>query len=209
MSDAVMKMSKEHEVQLVDPPFNDLRGKTQHVTFDVGLITPEVFSEGLMFDGSSIAGWKAINESDMVMRPDAEGAHIDPFYQQTTLALFCDILEPGTLQPYSRDPRSIAKKAEAYLKSTGIGDTCYFGPEAEFFVFDDVRWSTDANNTGYSFDSTELPFNTGRSYEAGNMGHRPGPKGGYFPVPPIDSLQDMRGEMLQVMGEIGLKPEKH
>ncbi|MGE0830602.1 MAG: type I glutamate--ammonia ligase [Hyphomonadaceae bacterium] len=209
MSEAVMKMIKEHEVQYVDLRFNDLRGKMQHVTFDVSMIDPEIFTEGTMFDGSSIAGWKAINESDMVMMPDPVGAHIDPFFQQTTLALFCDILEPGTLQPYSRDPRSIAKKAEAYVKSGGFGDTAYFGPEAEFFVFDDVRWSTDPNNTGYSFDSTELPFNTGKAYEAGNMGHRPGPKGGYFPVPPIDSLQDMRGEMLAVMKEIGLAVEKH
>ncbi|MGE0045610.1 MAG: type I glutamate--ammonia ligase [Hyphomonadaceae bacterium] len=209
MSDAVMKMIKEHEVQFVDLRFNDLRGKMQHVTFDVSMINPEIFSEGTMFDGSSIAGWKAINESDMVMMPDAAGAHIDPFYQQTTLALFCDILEPGTLQPYNRCPRGIAKKAETYVKTSGAGDTAYFGPEAEFFVFDDVRWSTEPNSTGYQFDSTELPFNTNREYEAGNMGHRPGPKGGYFPVPPIDSLQDMRGEMLSVMKEIGLAVEKH
>ncbi|MES1198680.1 MAG: type I glutamate--ammonia ligase [Pseudomonadota bacterium] len=209
MSDEVMKLIKEKEVQYVDLRFNDLRGKMQHVTFDVDMFDASYFQEGTMFDGSSIAGWKAINESDMVMRPDAAGAHIDPFFQQTTLALFCDILEPGTLQPYSRDPRSIAKKAEAYVKSSGVGDTAYFGPEAEFFVFDDVRWSIDPNNTGYSFDSTELPFNTGKVYEAGNMGHRPGPKGGYFPVPPIDSLQDMRGEMLSVMKEIGLQTEKH
>jgi glutamine synthetase len=206
MSEAVLKMIKDHDVQFVDFRFNDLRGKMQHVTFDVGMITPDIFTEGTMFDGSSIAGWKAINESDMVMMPDAAGAHIDPFFQQTTLALFCDILEPGTLQPYNRCPRGIAKKAETYLKRTGIGDTAYFGPEAEFFVFDDVRWSTDPHNTGYAFDSTELPFNT---YEAGNLGHRPGPKGGYFPVPPIDSLQDMRGEMLAVMKEIGLVVEKH
>jgi len=209
MSEAVMKMIKDQEVQFVDLRFNDLRGKMQHVTFDVSMITPDIFTEGTMFDGSSIAGWKAINESDMVMMPDAAGAHIDPFFQQTTLALFCDILEPGTLQPYNRCPRGVAKKAETYLKRTGIGDTAYFGPEAEFFVFDDVRWSTDPHNTGYAFDSTELPFNTGKSYEAGNLGHRPGPKGGYFPVPPIDSLQDMRGEMLSVMKEIGLAVEKH
>jgi glutamine synthetase len=209
MSDEILKMIKDKDVQYVDLRFNDMRGKMQHVTFDVGLIDKDMFSEGTMFDGSSIAGWKAINESDMVMRPDASIAHIDPFYQQTTLALFCDILNPGTLQPYNRCPRGIAKKAEAYVKSGGFGDTCYFGPEAEFFVFDDVRWNTDPWNTGYSFDSTELPANTGKAYEGGNLGHRPGPKGGYFPVPPIDSLQDMRGEMLQVMKEIGLVTEKH
>ncbi|HWA23337.1 MAG TPA: type I glutamate--ammonia ligase [Caulobacterales bacterium] len=209
MSDEILKLIKDKEVQYVDLRFNDLRGKMQHVTFDVSMIDKDIFTEGTMFDGSSIAGWKAINESDMVMRPDAASAHIDPFFQATTLALFCDILEPGTLQPYNRDPRSVAKKAEAYVKSLGVGDTCYFGPEAEFFVFDDVRWNTDPNNTGYSFDSTELPFNTGRVYEGGNTGMRPGPKGGYFPVPPIDSLQDMRGEMLSIMNEIGLDVEKH
>jgi glutamine synthetase len=208
-SSDVMKLIKDKEVQFVDLRFNDLRGKMQHVTFDVDMFEESYFQEGTMFDGSSISGWKAINESDMVMRPDTAGAHIDPFFQQTTLALFCDILEPGTLQPYSRDPRSIAKKGEAYVKSSGAGDTAYFGPEAEFFVFDDVRWTTEPNNTSYSFDSTELPFNTGKAYEGGNMGHRPGPKGGYFPLPPVDSLQDMRGEMLSVMKEIGLEVEKH
>jgi glutamine synthetase len=209
MSDEILKLIKDKEVQYVDLRFTDLRGKMQHVTFDVSMIDKSIFTEGTMFDGSSIAGWKAINESDMVMRPDGGSAHIDPFFQATTLALFCDILEPGTLQPYNRDPRSISKKAENYVKSLGVGDTCYFGPEAEFFVFDDVRYSTDPNNTGYSFDSTELPFNSGKAYEGGNSGYRPGPKGGYFPVPPIDSMQDMRGEMLSIMNEIGLDVEKH
>jgi glutamine synthetase len=209
MSDEVMKLIKDKEVQYVDLRFNDLRGKMQHVTFDVDMFDESYFTEGTMFDGSSIAGWKAINESDMVMRADAAGAHIDPFFQQTTLALFCDILEPGTLAPYNRDPRSVAKKGEAYVKSGGFGDTAYFGPEAEFFVFDDVKWSIDPWNTGYSFDSTELPANTGKTYEGGNLGYRPGPKGGYFPVPPIDSGQDFRGEMLAVMKEIGLQVEKH
>ncbi|MBU6373771.1 MAG: type I glutamate--ammonia ligase [Alphaproteobacteria bacterium] len=209
MSEEIKKKIKENEVRYVDLRFTDLRGKMQHVTFDVSMIDDAIFTDGTMFDGSSIAGWKAINESDMVMLPDPDGAHIDPFYQETTLAMFCDILEPGTMQPYNRDPRSIAKKAETYLKSSGVGDTAYFGPEAEFFVFDDVRWSTEPWNTGYSFDSTELPVNSAKAYEGGNMGHRPGPKGGYFPVPPIDSLQDMRGEMLSIMGELGLNPEKH
>jgi glutamine synthetase len=209
MSAEVKKMIKEHEVQYVDLRFTDLRGKMQHVTMDVGMVDDGFFSDGVMFDGSSIAGWKAINESDMVMMPDALGAHIDPFYQQTTLGLFCDVLEPGTMQPYNRCPRGIAKRAESYIKSSGVGDIAYFGPEAEFFVFDDVRWSTEPWNTGYSFDSTELPINTNKPYEGGNLGHRPGPKGGYFPVPPIDSGQDLRGEMLAVMGEIGLVPEKH
>jgi glutamine synthetase len=208
-ADKILKMIKDEEVQYVDFRFTDPRGKLQHVTFDVDMVDAELFEDGVMFDGSSIAGWKAINESDMVMMPDLDSVIIDPFYQQTTLAIVCDILEPGSYKPYNRCPRGIAKRAEAFIKSSGVGDTAFFGPEAEFFIFDDVRWNTDPHNTGYSFDSTELPFNTGKSYDGGNMGHRPGPKGGYFPVPPIDSCQDLRGEMLQVMKEIGLDPEKH
>ena len=200
---------KEKDVKYVDVRFTDIRGAMQHVTFDIALVDEEFLTDGTMFDGSSIAGWKAINESDMKLRPDLKTAYIDPFYQQTTLFLFCDVLNPDTDEPYNRDPRSIAKKALNYVKSAGVGDTVYFGPEAEFFVFDDVRWNTTANNTGYSFDSTELPVNSAKEYPEGNMGHRPGPKGGYFPVNPVDSGQDLRGEMLAVMGELGLEPEKH
>ena len=200
---------REKEVRYVDLRFTDIRGKLQHVTFDIDLVDEEFLTEGTMFDGSSIAGWKAINESDMLLRPDLSRSYIDPFYQQTTLFLFCDILNPDTGEPYNRDPRSIARKALTYVKSSGVGDQVYFGPEAEFFVFDDVRWTTGAANTGYAFDSVELPSNTGKSYPEGNMGHRPGPKGGYFPVNPVDSGQDLRGEMLAVMGELGLQPEKH
>ncbi|MEC7290997.1 MAG: type I glutamate--ammonia ligase, partial [Pseudomonadota bacterium] len=209
MADNVMKLMKDNDVEFVDLRFTDPRGKLQHVTFDKSMIDADFFEDGQMFDGSSVAGWKAINESDMTLKPDLATAKIDPFFQQTTLAVMCDILDPITGQAYNRDPRMTAKKAEAYLKSTGVGDTAYFGPEAEFFVFDDVRWNTEPHNTGYSFDSTELPANTGKVYEMGNMGHRPGPKGGYFPVPPVDSEQDMRSEMLSVMGELGLEPEKH
>ncbi|WP_018996317.1 type I glutamate--ammonia ligase [Hirschia maritima] len=208
MSESVLKLIKEKDVQFVDLRFTDVRGKWQHVTFTADAVDESLFEDGTMFDGSSISGWKAINESDMVLMPDASTAHIDPFFQQTTMVINCDILNPGTMTAYNRDPRMTAKKAEAYLKSTGIGDTAYFGPEPEFFVFDDVKWSTAPHNTGYSFDSTELPANTNREYETGNMGHRPGPKGGYFPVPPVDSCQDMRSEMLSVMGELGMKPEK-
>jgi glutamine synthetase len=202
-------MMKDQDVQYVDLRFTDPRGKLQHVSFHKDMVDKELLEEGTMFDGSSIAGWKAINESDMLLKPDLATGFIDPFFQQSTLVLFCDILDPISGQAYNRDPRTTAKKAEAYLKSAGIGDTAYFGPEAEFFIFDDVRWNTDPHNTGYSFDSTELPANTGKQYPMGNLGHRPGPKGGYFPVPPIDSEQDMRGEMLSIMGEIGLQPEKH
>ncbi|AXE64729.1 type I glutamate--ammonia ligase [Hyphomonas sp. CACIAM 19H1] len=209
MADDLLKMMKDQDVQYVDLRFTDPRGKLQHVTFHKDMVDDSFFEDGQMFDGSSIAGWKAINESDMLLKPDATGAFIDPFFQQTTLVVFCDVLDPVSGQAYNRDPRTTAKKAEAYLAASGLGDTAFFGPEAEFFIFDDVRWSTDPHKTGYSFDSTELPANTGREYPMGNMGHRPGPKGGYFPVPPIDSEQDMRGEMLSIMGEIGLQPEKH
>jgi len=209
VSDAIFKTIKEKDVQYVDLRFTDMRGKMQHVTFDLSMVDKNLFIDGTMFDGSSIAGWKAINESDMLLMPDPSSARIDPFFQQTTLAIMCDILNPNDNTPYNRDPRTMAKKAEMYLKSAGIGDTAYFGPEAEFFVFSDVRWNTDPNNMGYSFDDPELPFNTGKAYEGGNLGHRPGPKGGYFPVPPVDSLQDMRSEMLTLMGELGLQPEKH
>ncbi len=199
----------EREARYVDLRFTDMRGKLQHVTFDLSLVDDEFLTDGTMFDGSSIAGWKAINESDMKLRPDLSTAAIDPFYQQTTLTLFCDVLNPDTNEPYNRDPRGAARRALTYLKASGVGDTAFFGPEAEFFIFDDVRWATAPNDTRYSFDSVELPVNSGRAYEEGNMGHRPGPKGGYFPVNPIDSAQDLRGEMLAVMGELGLEPEKH
>ena len=209
MADKLIKMMKDEDVQYVDLRFTDPRGKMQHVTFHKGMVEDDFFSEGQMFDGSSVAGWKTINESDMLLLPDQDTAMIDPFFQQTTLAVMCDVLDPITGQPYNRDPRTTAKKAEAYVKASGVGDTVFFGPEAEFFVFDDVRWSVQPHKTGYSFDSTELPINTDKDYPMGNMGHRPGPKGGYFPVPPIDSEQDMRGEMLSIMGDIGLEPEKH
>jgi glutamine synthetase len=205
----ILDLIKEKDVKYVDVRFTDVRGKLQHVTFDIDLVDDDFLNDGTMFDGSSIAGWKAINESDMKLRPDLDSAIIDPFYQQTTLALFCDVVNPDTGTPYNRDPRSIAKAALNYVKASGIGDTVYFGPEAEFFIFDDVKWNTAPNDTSYSFDSVELPGNSAKTYPEGNMGHRPGPKGGYFPVNPVDSAQDLRGEMLAVMGELGMKPEKH
>ncbi len=208
-SEKVLKRIKDEKIGYVDLRFTDVKGKMQHVTFDASLVDEDLFEDGTMFDGSSIEGWKAINESDMVLLPDASTADIDPFYQQETLTMFCDILEPDTGEAYNRDPRGTAKNAENYIKAAGIGDTVYFGPEAEFFVFDDVRWNTDQQNTGYSFDSVEGPYNSGTQYNGGNMGHRPGPKGGYFPVPPVDHEQDMRTEMLAVMTELGLEPEKH
>ncbi len=205
----VLKAIKDNDVKYVDLRFTDPRGKWQHVTFDVSLIDADTFSEGLMFDGSSIAGWKAINESDMTLMPDPTSACMDPFFAAPTMAIVCDILEPTTGEPYSRDPRGVAKRAEAYAASTGIGDTVYFGPEAEFFVFDDVRFAATPYNTGFVLDSVELPTNSDTPYEGGNLGHRIRTKGGYFPVPPQDSAQDMRGEMLAAMAAMGAKVEKH
>ena len=209
MSEDILKKMHDEEIKYVDLRFTDPRGKLQHVTFDRSQVNEDFFEDGVMFDGSSIAGWKAINESDMVLKPDTSYVVEDPFYQQPTLTMLCDILEPGTGESYNRDPRTTAKKAEAFLKSSGIGDQAFFGPEAEFFVFDDVRWSTEQNDTSYKFDSEEGPYNSNRAFEGGNMGHRPGPKGGYFPVNPVDSGQDMRTDMLGVMDELGLEPEKH
>ncbi len=211
MSDAkkVLDMIKEHDVKYVDFRFTDPRGKWQHTSQPVHTISEDMLKEGVPFDGSSIAGWKVINESDMVLMPDASSAVMDPFAAQSQMILICDTYDPITGQPYSRDPRSIAKKAEAYLKSTGIGDTAYFGPEAEFFVFDDVRYEVSMNSTFYYIGSEEGPYSSGKEMEGGNTGHRPPIKGGYFPIPPVDSMQDMRSEMLTVMHDMGIDTEKH
>lgn len=205
----VLKSIKDDEIRYVDLRFTDPRGKWQHVTFDTQMVDQEFLEDGTMFDGSSIAGWKAINESDMILKPDCETAVVDPFFAQPTLSICCDILEPATGQPYGRDPRTTAKAAEAYLKSTGIGDTAYFGPEAEFFVFEDVQISTAPEHMGFAIDDVEGPYNLDRHYEGGNLGHRPRTKGGYFPVPPVDSSQDLRSEMLTYMRAMGITPEKH
>ncbi|MDP2118844.1 MAG: glutamine synthetase beta-grasp domain-containing protein, partial [Hoeflea sp.] len=205
----ILKQIKDNDVKFVDLRFTDPKGKMQHVTMDVSCVDEDMFADGVMFDGSSIAGWKAINESDMVLMPDTTTGHMDPFFAQSTMAIFCDVLDPITGEAYSRDPRTTAKKAEAYLQASGLGDTIYVGPEPEFFVFDDVKYKADPYNTGFKLDSTELPSNDDTDYETGNMGHRPRVKGGYFPLPPIDSAQDMRSEMLTVLAEMGLTVEKH
>src|ERR1700752_490253 len=205
----VMKLIKDNDVKYADFRFTGPRGKWQHVTFDISMIDEEIFAEGTMFDGSSIAGWKAINESDMCLMPDPTSACIDPFFAETTVVLVCDVLEPTTGQPYNRDPRGIAKKAEGMVKSTGVGDTIYFGPEAEFFIFDDVKYSATPYNTGFKLDSVEFPTNSDTDYEGGNRGHHIGFKKGYFPVPPQDTIQDMRSEMLGAMARMGVKVEKH
>jgi glutamine synthetase len=189
--------------------FCDTRGKEQHVTFPVSVINEDLFEEGKMFDGSSIAGWKGINESDMILMPDASTAVMDPFFDDNTMVLRCDIIEPNNMQGYERDPRSIAKRAEAYLKSTGIADTALFGPENEFFIFDDVRWAAAMEGAFFKIDSQEAGWNTEKVYENGNMGHRPGIKGGYFPVPPVDSFQDMRSAMCLTLEDMGQTVEVH
>ncbi|MGB2061637.1 MAG: type I glutamate--ammonia ligase [Candidatus Puniceispirillales bacterium] len=205
----VLDFIKNNDIDYVDLRFTDTRGKMQHVTQHTDTIDEDSLAEGFMFDGSSIAGWKAINESDMTLMPDLSRFYIDPFFAQPTLALFCDVLDPATMQPYDRDPRSTAKAALAHMASAGIAETAYFGPEAEFFLFDDVKYEVGMNTGMYKLDSVEGPYNTARDYEEGNMGHRPGVKGGYFPVPPIDSGQDIRSEMLSVMSEMGVPVEKH
>ncbi|MFM1814227.1 MAG: glutamine synthetase [Pseudomonadota bacterium] len=205
----VLKQIKDRDIKFVDLRFTDTRGKMQHVTADATCIDEDVFADGYAFDGSSIAGWKGIEASDMLLMPDAESAHTDPFFANATMAIFCDVLEPSTGELYDRDPRGIAKKAEAYLKQTGIGDTVFFGPEAEFFIFDDVRFTSDPYNTSFRLDSSELPSNNGTEMPMGNLGHRPRTKGGYFPVPPVDSCQDIRSEMLSVLTEMGVVVEKH
>ena len=211
MSDSqkVLDMIKEHDVQYVDLRFTDPRGKWQHTAQHVSTVNDDFFENGIMFDGSSIAGWKAINESDMTLMPDCDTAVMDPFTAQPQIILFCDIHEPLTGLPYNRDPRSVAKKALAYMDSAGIGDTAYFGPEAEFFVFDDVRFENSMNRTFYEIDSDEGPYNSGEMMDGGNIGHRPGIKGGYFPVPPVDAGTDMRAEMVTLMVQMGLDKEKH
>jgi len=203
------KLIKEHNIEYVAFRFTDLRGKLQHTAQHISTVTEDLLEDGIMFDGSSIAGWKVINESDMILRPDLATAVLDPFAATPTLDVFCDVYEPSTGQPYSRDPRSIAKAAEQYLKASGVADIGYFGPEAEFFIFDDVRIDVSMNRVSYSIDSMEGPYNSGTQYDGGNMGHRPGVKGGYFPVQPIDSSNDIRAEMVSVLAGLGVPVEKH
>jgi glutamine synthetase len=209
MSQKVMKMLKDNEVKFVDLRFTDFRGKEQHLSLPVGQVDASMFKEGKMFDGSSIAGWKGIQESDMVLMPDAETAVLDPFTDEPTLIMTCDILEPNTMQGYERCPRTIAKRAETYLKSTKIADSALFGPEPEFFIFDDVRWGAHMGGAFYKIDSDEASWNSERVFEEGNIGHRPSVKGGYFPVPPVDSLHDLRAAMCLALQEMGLEVEVH
>mgnify|MGYP000961084054 CR=1 FL=1 len=203
----VMKMVKDNEVKFVDFRFTDTRGKEQHVSVPISHFDEAKFTDGHAFDGSSIAGWKGIEASDMLLMPDPITANIDPFFEETTLILGCDVLEPGDGKAYDRDPRSIAKRAEAYLKASGLGDTAYFGPEPEFFLFDDVRFGSDMSGSFFKIDDYEAPWNSGTKMEGGNRGHRPTVKGGYFPVPPVDSTQDMRAEMSLILEGMGIPVE--
>ena len=205
----VLQIIKDEDVKFLDFRFTDTRGKEQHVSYPAHSIDEDTFSEGVMFDGSSVAGWKGINESDMILMPDASTAVLDPFMDDTTLIVRCDIVEPATMQGYERDPRSVAKRAEAYLASTGLADTAFFGPEPEFFILDDVRWGSDISGSFYKIDSDESSWNTEKVFPDGNKGHRPSVKGGYFPVPPVDSLQDIRSAMCLTMEEMGLVTEVH
>ena len=207
--DGVLKTIADEDIAYVDIRFTDPRGKLQHVTVMADQVDEDFLDEGFMFDGSSIAGWKSIEASDMKLMPDTESAYIDPFYAEKTICLHCSVLEPDTGEAYERDPRSTALKAEAYLQSTSIGDVAYMGPEAEFFLFDDVRFCNSFNKVSYEIDALDASWNTDSEYEVGNTGHRPGVKGGYFPVNPIDDGQDIRSEMLSTMKRLGMKVDKH
>ena len=205
----ILKMIKDQEIEWLDVRFTDIRGKWHHMAMCSGVIDEDMLTDGIMFDGSSIDGWKAINESDMILKPDLDAVYVDPFSATPMLIVFCDVVDPATGELYGSDPRSVAKRAEAFLGNSGVGDTAYVGPEAEFFVFDDVRFENGYAGAGYKIDDIELPTNSGREYDEGNMGHRPRAKGGYFPVAPVDPCHDLRSEMVSVMLEMGLPMDKH
>jgi glutamine synthetase len=205
----VMKLVKEKECTFVDFRFVDTKGKEQHTTVPISHFDEDKFESGHAFDGSSIAGWKGIEASDMLLMPDPTAAYIDPFYEEPTLVITCDVIEPSDGKGYDRDPRSIAKRAEAYLKGTGLGDTAYFGPEPEFFIFDGVRWGDNMKGCFVKIDSEEAPWSSSAEIEGGNTGHRPGKKGGYFPVAPVDTFQDMRSEMCLILESMGIPVEVH
>ncbi len=213
MTNKVLDLIKQNEAKWVDLRFTDIRGKEQHVSFPAYTVGEDTFVQGKMFDGSSLAGWKGIEASDMILMPDPETAFMDPFFDESTVVVTCDIIEPSTMQGYERDPRSIARRAEEYLKATGIADTAYFGPEPEFFVFDEVKWDIDMSGARHTIYAEEAAWSTNKDYEGGNTGHRPRVKGGYFPVPPIDSSQDLRVAMCNaieaMVGEGKLEVHHH
>ena len=209
MAEHTLSLINNNDVRWVDLRFTDTKGKEQHVSIPASVVNEDFFEAGKMFDGSSIAGWKGINESDMILMPDDSTAILDPFTDDPTVILRCDIVEPATMQGYDRDPRSIAKKAEAYLTSTGLGDAAFFGPEPEFFVFEDVKWHADMSGASYEINAEEAAWSSNLDFDDGNTGHRPRVKGGYFPVPPVDSLHDVRAAMCSAMEQMGLDVEVH
>ncbi len=205
----IQKLVKDHNIEFVDLRFADMRGVQHHVTYPASIIEPALFEDGKMFDGSSISGWKGINESDMILLPDAASAYVDPFYADPTIVMVCDVLEPSTMQGYTRCPRGVARRAEAYLKASGVADVAFFGPEPEFFIFDGVRWANEMGHTFFKVESEEAAWSSAKSYEGSNSGYRPVVKGGYFPVPPTDSLQDIRTEMCKLLTQVGIEVEIH
>jgi len=205
----VLAAIKEHEAKFVDMRFTDILGKEQHITIPVSAVDDDFIENGKMFDGSSFKGWQKIHQSDLALKPDLNNIFLDPFYQDNTLVIRCNIVDPITMLGYDRDPRSLAIRAEAYLKSTGIADVAYFGPEPEFFIFDDVRWNTSMSGSFYKIDSEEASWNSGKKIAGGNIGHRPAIKGGYFPVPPVDSSQDIRSAICQTLESLGIPVEAH
>ncbi|MEA3405914.1 MAG: type I glutamate--ammonia ligase [Pseudomonadota bacterium] len=209
MPQAIFDLIKENDVKWADLRFTDTHGKEQHVTIPASSIDEDFFVDGETFDGSSIEGWKGINNSDMILMPQTDGYVMDPFTNDPTIILRCMVIEPATMEGYEKDPRAIAKKAEAYLKSTGVADAAFFGPEPEFFVFDDVRWGSDMSGSFVKIDADEASWNSEKVFADGNVGHRPGIKGGYFPVPPVDQLHELRADICAMAEEMGLKLEAH
>ncbi|MCD6055579.1 MAG: glnA [Gammaproteobacteria bacterium] len=209
MSSHISALIQKHDIKFIDLRFTDTKGHDRHLSIPAAFADKTFLEEGKMFDGSSIEGWKTIDASDMILKPDLSTAAIDPFYQENTLILRCDVLEPNSLLGYERDPRGIAKRAEAYLAQTGIADTAYFGPEPEFFIFNDVRWDVQMQGAFYSIDSEEAHWNGKLAVPDGNLGHRPHIKGGYLPLPPVDAYQDLRSEMCLILEQMGLTVEVH
>lgn len=199
----------KNKVQFVDLRFTDIQGKEQHISINVDVVDDEFLRLGKVFDGSSIAGWRFIHESDMILKPDLQTAFLDPFFEEPTLVLRCNVIDPATMQGYTRDPRALAQRAENYLKDSHLGDLCHFGPEPEFFIFDDVRWQVDMQHTFVTIDSEEAAWNSNKTYQSGNLGHRPPIKGGYFPLPPVDACQDIRSAICKTLKKLGMPVEAH
>ena len=205
----ILAMLESCEAKFVDLRFTDTRGKEQHITIHASCVDDEFIEHGKMFDGSSIRGWQEIHQSDLALMPDLSTAVLDPFYQDQTVVIRCNVRDPSTGQNYDRCPRTLAQRAEAYLKSSGIADTAFFGPEPEFFIFDDVRWQTHINKTFFEINAEEGYWNSGIKMDGGNIGHRPAIKGGYFPVPPVDSSQDIRSNICTLLESYGMQIEAH